>query len=108
MEFLNAEDKHEKIKNVLMDSNMNGLFDNLFFVLKKFHFVTNDIVSYDIEQVLHEKYNTDILFSVSSIIFSFGSVLVIIFVIASKAEKFTNITMRAANLFDCALNNCIH
>ena len=108
MEFLSAEDKHEEIKNVLMDSNMNGLFDNLFFVLKKFHFVTNDIVSYDIEQVLHEKYDTDILFSVSSIVFSFGIVLVIIFVIASKVEKFTNITMRAANLFDCALNNCIH
>ena len=108
MEFLSAEDKYEEIKNVLMDSNMNGLFDNLFFVLKKFHFVTNDIVSYDIEQVLHEKYDTDILFSVSSIIFSFGIVLVIIFVIASKIEKFTNITMHAANLFDCALNNCIH
>ena len=105
MEFLNAENKSEEIKNVLMNSNLNGLFDNLFFVLKKFHFVTNDIVSYDIERVLHGKYDTDILFSVSSIVFSFGIVLVIIFVIASKIEKFTNITMRAANLFDYALNH---
>ena len=104
-EFLDAEDKSEEIRKVLMDSTLNGMFDNLFFVLKKFHFVTNDIVSYDIERVLHEKYDTDILFSVSSIVFSFGIVLVIIFVIASKIERFTNITMRAANLFDYALTN---